>query len=655
MKKTLLYILTIISVGIYFMGCTQFEEYKSLDASKAPATSLAVSEVADSSFILDISTDKAGHLGYAISTDTASIVEAISIISLSLDGADGIVATDVYEYDEAKSETITIGGLMPNSFYKVHVAATNTDGVESVVKTFIVKTDDGVGPTFVSSSPAISGDADVATNTPIVLTFDEPILVNPDKHFTFSYYFAGKDTSLTLDSTFVDGSTITVLQSQMAHSGDYFFLSWEEGAVTDLSGNICDERISGVIEGALKGNFYRFEYKNFDIDSTHITPVVNTAIAEHDFVIDVSFPFPISLEDITSDMLMINYSNWLGVEERQVSVADNCEIINDSTLRITQNHDANHGDFISLYIAEGVVADKYGNLNAESDYEYGWQLNDFTVPSAISPEPGSIVANQMFNVEITFDFPISLNDGNSGSASMTYVDPDGNSNTYEVSVLGINPENDSILIIQTPQAVEYGSTVYLNIGEGVVKDSEGNVNLELQDDIYWEVPKLASSIDVLLGQYIVSGVSYFDETVTVTDTVSIEMVEGTSDQVHITGLFKSLLGASEPVVGNYDAANAQLSIAEQQIATGDDKIYTVFSNVTDDYSIVASVLEDGTMNTDLVLGIYDSNWEWVGYGEYIPTATWTKITEKSLNVHSQRKSTRINKIKVNRMPKNGIK
>lgn len=654
MKKTLLYILIILSIGIYTIGCTQFEEYKSVDVLQAPATTLSVSEVADSSFVLDISTDKAGHLGYAISSDTASNVETISIISLSLDRATGIVTTDVSEYDEATSETITIGGLMPNSFYKVHVAATNTDGVESVVKTFIVKTDDGVGPTFVSSSPAISGDADVAIDAPIVLTFDEPILVNPEKSFTLSYYYANMDTSFTLEATAVDGSTISVPQSKMAHPGDYFFLSWEEGAVTDLSGNTCSERISGVIGGAQKGNYYRLEYQNFDIGGLQIYPTPDSVIAAHDFVIDVSFPFSISLEDLSSDMLMINYSNWLGVEEHQVSVADNCEIINDTTLRITQNHNANHGDYISLYIAEGVISDKYGNLNAESDYAFGWQLGDFTVPTAISPEPGSIVANQMFNVEITFDFPISLNDENPGSVSMKYVNPDGNSNTYEVSVLGINPENDSILIVQTPQAVEFGSTVYLHIGEGVVKDSEGNVNLELQDDIYWEVPKLASSIDVLIGQYIVSGVSYYDES-TVTDTISIELVNGTTDQVQISGLFKSLLGASEPVVGNYDAAISQLSIAEQQIGTGDDRIYTVFSDVTDDFSIVASVLEDGTMNTDLALGVYDGSWEWIEFYEYLPEVTWTKITEKSLNVHSSSKLFINNNIEIKRIPKNGIK
>ncbi|MBN1767276.1 MAG: Ig-like domain-containing protein [Prolixibacteraceae bacterium] len=654
MKKTLLYILIILSVGIYTIGCTQFEEYKSVDVLKAPATTLSVSEVADSSFVLDIYTDKAGHLGYAISSDTASSVETISIISLSLDGAAGIVATEVFEYDEATSETITIGGLMPNSFYKVHVAATNTDGVESVVKTFIVKTDDGVGPTFVSSSPAISGDADVAINAPIVLTFDEPILVNPEKLFTLSYYYANMDTSFTLDATAVDGRTISVPQSQMAHPGDYFFLSWEAGALTDLSGNTCSERISGVIGGALKGNFYRLEYQNFDIGGLQVSPEPESVLAAHDFVIDVSFPFSISLEDLSSDMLMINYSNWLGVEEHQVSVANNCEIINDTTLRITQNHNANHGDYISLYIAEGVLSDNYGNLNAESDYAFGWQLGDFTVPTAISPEPGSIVANQMFNVEITFDFSISLNEENPGSVSMKYVNPDGNSNTHEVTVLGISTENDSILIVQTPQAVEFGSTVYLNIGEGVVIDSEGNVNLELQDVVYWEVPKLASSIDVLLGQYIVSGISYFDES-TVTDTVSVELVEGKTDQVHITGLFKSLLGESEPVVGIYNAVTSQLSIAEQQIGTGDDRIYSVFSNATADGTIVTSVLEDGTMNTDLALGVYDGSWEWLGFFEYLPEVTWTKITEKSLNVHSSSKLFINNNIEIKRIPKNGIK
>ena len=626
MKKIVFYILTLFAAGVYFTGCDPFEEYESSDVLPQPAATLSVSAVADSSFTLDISTDKSGILGYVVTRDTALNAAAISILSKSLEGSE----TFAFEEESGGSKTINIGGLMPNTYYKVHAASMNKDGVESDVETTIVKTDDGVGPTFKSSVPAISNQATVAAGTAIVLTFDEPVKVDTNKTFTFTYYYEGVTAEVSLNNSNVSGNQVTVPQSHTGHAGDYFFLSWEAGAVTDLSNNPTDERVSGVIDGSLKGNYYRFEKIPFSVADKNVVPENDSILAAHDFVVDIHFPFEIELSDeLTSEMVKFKYTSWLGTVTTEVSAFNNAEVVNDTTLRITQPRYAENGDNIALYLAEGVVLDNYGNVNEASDYELSWDLGDFTVPMAFEPAMGSVVTNQMFNVSVKFDFPVSVVTGpDAGAVTMTYVEDNGNENTYDVTTYGIDADNDSVLIMQTPQEVNFGSTVSLNIGENVVQDTEGNVNLELQEVIYWEVPKLAASIDVLVGQYIVSGISYFDDAL-VSDTITIELNEDTPNSVTITGFF----GMDKPVTGIYDPENSLLSIAEQVIGSGEDRNYTVFSNETDDGTLYTYVLEDGTMNSDLALGVYDGSMGWLGFGEYMPETTWTKIQTKSAKIN----------------------
>ncbi len=651
MKKIIIYIIAIFSIGVYISGCEQLEDYESSEVLSRPAATLSVSAVGDSSFTLGISTDMPGYIGYAISSDTSRSVESISILSLSLKGGAGIVAAETFLLESAGNKTLQIKGLMPNTYYKVFAASNNTDGVESDVKSYLLKTNDGIGPTFVSSSPGISNQATVPVGTSIVLSFDEPVKVNSNKKFIFTYYYENVTEEITLDESNVSGKTVTVPQTHTGHPGDYFFLSWEAGAVTDQSNNPCNERVSGVIGGSLRGNYYRFERAGFSVANKSIVPESGSVLAAHDFVVDINFPFNIKLSaGLTSDMVKFKYSNWLGTVTTEVDAGGNIKIVNDTTLRITQPRVPDHGDNIALYIEEGVLSDKYSNINELSEYEISWDLGDFTIPEDIEPASGSVVTSQLFNVFITFDFPVSVvPDAADDVITMTYVDAAGSENVYNVSGYFVHPQNDSVLVIQTPMEVSFGSTVVLNIAEGAVQDAEGNVNLELLEEVYWEVPKLAESIDVLIGQYIITGESYFDGSLVV-DTLTIELNEGTPNSLLITGFFRSLLGQSETVIGNYDPENSILSIDEQVVGTGTNRIYTVFSNETDDYAVRSYVLEDGSMKTDLALGVYDGNFGWLGFGEWLPSVTWEKYSNKSAGVDIKR-GTGINKVSVKKIPK----
>ena len=136
----------------------------------------------------------------------------------------------------------------------------------------------------------------------------------------------------------------------------------------------------------------------------------------------------------------------------------------------------------------------------------------------------------------------------------------------------------------------------------------------------------------------------------VVDTLTIELNEGTPNSLLITGFFKSILGQSETVIGNYDPENSILSIDEQVVGTGTNRIYTVFSNETDDYAVRSYVLEDGSMKTDLALGVYDGDFGWLGFGEWLPLVTWEKYSNKSAKLNTKG-TTGVNKVIIKKIPK----
>lgn len=651
MKNIKSIILVSLAVSLIFFGCNPLEDYESIEVDVKPNAGINVSSVTDSAFTLTMSSDKAGYIGYAIFEDTSATVTAINILALSYEGEAGNIEVGNAYLEEAGDIDTIIGDLTPNTYYRAFVAASNKDGVESDIQTFLVKTDDGVGPTFVSSAPSISNEAALAIQEVITLSFDEPVKVGSGS-FEMYYYYDDETVDVPIDSISADGNNIILRQPYEAHAGDYLFVSWEAGAVTDLSDNPVDERISGVIDGALAGNYYRFQHENFSISEAMLTPATDSILAQHDFDVVMEFPFDIFLSDeIAEDDVKFQYENWLGTQTIESSAFKNISLDGEQTLLIEQPKYADNGDAISLFLSEGIIEDKYGNLLAESDYELVWNLGDFEITaSQITPANGSVITTQMFDVEIKFDFPITLEAApGDGKVTMSYSS-DGS--TKDVTSIGVSAENDSILVMSTPAPVDFNSTVTLNIAEGAVSDDLGNVNLELQDEVTWNIPKLAESIDVLLGEYEVTGVSYFDGAV-ILDTVVVELVEGYTDSVAVTGFFKnSLGGSSSTVYGSYDTENSYLFIPEQVIGTGDNRNYTVFSDGTASYGIGNYVLEDGSMTTSgLSLGVYDGSFGWLGYGEYLPEATWTKMPESTKGTSVKKSVPTVRKIGYYRVPK----
>ena len=642
MKKIQLYLIAILMLGLGMIGCNNnLEDSQSSTVDPKPTASIDVSNVADSTFSLTIGSNKAGYLGYVLADDTSLSVAAINILSGNL--ADKVLSTNAFLLAGAQDTTIAIKGLKQNSYYKVFVAASNTDGVESDMVSFVVKTNDGYAPNLIGASPSPSDEASVSIDGSLSFTFDEPVLVDTLKKFTFEYLIEGITEVVYGSQVKVSGSTITVPQTYTSHAGDYFTLSWEAGAITDLSGNAMDAITSSYDFAEEDGSmlYYRSENVSFSVADNMTTPKSGTVLVQHDFAIDIKFPYAISLlDDITSDMITFKYTDWQELSVVTVSGSEGLSVVGDSTLRIIQPYMAKHGDKIEVSISESVVEDIYNNENEASDYDFGWSLDDFHAYSAtFTPGTDSILRVQEFTIKAKFDFPLTLiNDSTGSQVYFLVIDQDGNELGSAPITPSIDAGNDSILLLPTPFAIPNFTSVLLKMEEGVVADPAGNVNLELKEEIAWVVePELSYDINVLVGSYLVEGESYFGAASNISDTVTFVIKPGTTDSLICKGLF----GFDGEVFMHFDATTSELTMEEQVIFEGKnssdaDRIYTVFAN-TDDVIMSGYVIKDGTMFiSDLSMGVYDGSFEWLGFGNYLPSTKWTKIdtTPKSINVKS---------------------
>ena len=361
MKKIIVYFL-VLSLG-YLVGCTKFEEYQSVEVITKPAASLTVSNVKDSSFTMDFSTDKAGLIGFAVLNDTMVNVSAIAILSNTLEENEATLMLHTYSTDGPGGTSLDIYGLKPNKYYKVAVAASNIDGVESDVETFILKTNDGVGPSLVSSNPETSLDTEQAADFEIILEFDEPIGSVDISKFSFTYYLDGiqadaKSAEINPDDPF----QVIITQSMEPHAGDYVFLSFQKGAVKDLSGNDAEEMASGVIDGAAVGLYWRAENIGWDIDLSTIQPENGNAISDAEFFVQFKTPFVVHNNAEDGDVRFIVKSS--GKTTIYDVPADNIVIDEaDSSVIIYKPFIPSYGEMVYLEISEGALLDDYDNPN----------------------------------------------------------------------------------------------------------------------------------------------------------------------------------------------------------------------------------------------------------------------------------------------------
>lgn len=363
MKKIQLYLIAILLFGIAISSCTEFLDQETIDPETPPVASLEVSAVADSSFTLNFSSDKAGYLGYALVSDTTVMATALNILSGSIAGESSTIANEVFESESAGSYTINISGLNPNKYYKVFCSATNANGVQSNLESYLFKTNDNYGPSLMETSPSRSLDPEQSTDFEVVLTFDEPIGSVDASKFTFKYY--NEDIEATAGSAEVNPANskqVIVKQAKEALAGDYVFLSYEEGAVKDLSGNSAAARESGIVEGAAAGLYWRAENISWDFAVENIMPQAGSATSDLDFMVTLKAEFPVVLNEDYAEGDVRFVATSAGKSTTYFLTADYISVT-DSNIVIYKPFTPSYGENVYLEIDEGVFLNDFDNPN----------------------------------------------------------------------------------------------------------------------------------------------------------------------------------------------------------------------------------------------------------------------------------------------------
>ncbi|RIH63883.1 hypothetical protein D1164_17235 [Mariniphaga sediminis] len=382
MKNIIIKITTVLFLGLLIMGCEKWDEYESADLASAPEATLSLVAVQDSAVTVSVNTNVAGYVSIVITDDTTLTAADIDGELLLIGNIDGLGDTLVgVESAQAVQHTFKTD-LTQNMPYMVFAVASNGDGVYSAVKELKVQTDDSYAPYLVSTTPSKSPDAEQENSFSVELKFSEPVQLGEAPVFKFSYYFDDEEHVVDADTITVDGNLVTVYQSKVPHNGEWVFLSWEEGAVTDfLAGtpNKVEAQTSGVVEAELTGLYWRVQHVPFEMSVESFMPEAGSAVSDNQF--DIMYKFPYAVSFATDDEGDPVYEDgdvtvvfWK--EGKQVILeipSGNLSITNDSTLVIALTEAASYGDWVSVSIAEGVVVDMYENPNAafESDNESG--------------------------------------------------------------------------------------------------------------------------------------------------------------------------------------------------------------------------------------------------------------------------------------------
>lgn len=247
MKKILAYF-TVIA-AIVAAGCTNFGDENQLSLGAAPEAVISdvVAEADGDSITFNLAPSKeAAYYAWVVvkSELVDSTLQADRILKKLVAG----VANGLINYTDKPTSTIGVGKLTPFTVYQIYAVTSSKDGVVSKVENFSVRTlDDGSKPT-----PKKVEIAD----TIVTLTFHEPLKLGTSKVFV-SYFakntvsganplviaagyedFNPQNIEVAAERLSVSGNKL-IVELPNAPAGVYASITYEEGAVKDLDGNLC--------------------------------------------------------------------------------------------------------------------------------------------------------------------------------------------------------------------------------------------------------------------------------------------------------------------------------------------------------------------------------------------------------------------------------
>lgn len=246
--KTLKYFVAFLSAALMFSACEQEQGLSQQNKDKEkPSVSVILKEANDVTLSFDlVASENAAQYAYAVYPGSDNDVPTGYDILLTetFAAADGAYNTTLGE-GASYNATVTVDcSSFVSETYQIFAVAITETGLVGEVAELDVTMNDTV-------SPALAG-ADVDVNV-LTLTFNEPVVRGKGNATVSIAAFGVKKYYLynqvvEEENISVAGNVVTIVCPE-AGAGAGYALSFEEGLVTDLSGNKCSAIVSSVETG----------------------------------------------------------------------------------------------------------------------------------------------------------------------------------------------------------------------------------------------------------------------------------------------------------------------------------------------------------------------------------------------------------------------
>jgi hypothetical protein len=334
------------------------------------------------------------------------------------------VANGLINYTDKPTSTIGVGKLTPFTVYQIYAVTSSKDGVVSKVENFSIRTlDDG-------SKPTPKGVA--IADTIVTLTFHEPVKLGTSKVFV-SYFakntvtganplviaagyedFNPQNIEVAAERLSVSGNKL-IVELPNAPAGVYASITYEEGAVKDLDGNLCStytRKADTLQSGApSRGITVRVPTKSWALQGEFEEVNPDTVAAFTDWSA-LSIP-AIAKEGVVVKKKIATVKPTVVYAEigKSTKVEVKTWGVSTSGVPVFKLPEAPaRGAVVDLNIPAGAFEDVYGNTSLALDvkgnylYSYGYTLADITgtwqinginasTGAAITPETVIIVAD----------------------------------------------------------------------------------------------------------------------------------------------------------------------------------------------------------------------------------------------------------------------
>ncbi|MBO5499113.1 MAG: hypothetical protein J5990_06930 [Bacteroidales bacterium] len=330
--KTIKYLAGFLAAASILISCEEANVLNNQNKDKEKPSVTLKQKVADDvtlSFEITAS-ENASQYAYAVFAGSDNPVPSAYdiLVEEALADASGSFNTSLSEEDSFEN-TVTVDCTeFPAETYQVFAAAITETGLIGEVVTLDVTMND----TWIPQPAGASFDKNVLT-----LAFDETVVRGKGKAYVsviawgVSAYYV-KDQVIAEENITVEANTVTLVCPE-AGNGAGYYVSFEEGLVTDLSGNKCAQCVSGLDQTG--------EYVNlgWDTDSVAIPitesnftePADNVNWAAEDANIVFTLPTevmvnskvknPISVVYLEAEGQSILYAEWtLGEDGKTVTV-----------------------------------------------------------------------------------------------------------------------------------------------------------------------------------------------------------------------------------------------------------------------------------------------------------------------------------------------